>query len=141
MILLDTNVLSALLRPEQDIVVVNWLNRFDDTDLCTNAVSVFELRFGIARLPNSKRKSKLAGDLAIVLDEVLGNRVLTFNGEAAVAAADLRARRSRAGQSIDIADTLIAGIALANGYPIATRNGRHFADLAIDVIDPWAGQS
>ncbi len=138
MILLDTNVVSALLRPEWEPMVVEWLNGIADLDLCTTSVTLFELRFGIARLPSSRRKTKLAADVTLVLGRILGNRVLPFDDKAAVAAADLRARRFRAGKPIDVADTQIAGIALANRTPIATRNTRHFADLAIEVVDPWA---
>lgn len=138
MILLDTNVVSALLRPEREPLVVDWLNGFADTDLCTTSVTLFELRFGIARLPSSRRKTKLVADVNLVIDQILGNRVLPFDDKAAVAAADLRARRFRAGRPIDVADTQIAGIALANHTPIATRNTRHFADLAVEVVDPWA---
>ncbi len=138
MILLDTNVLSALLRLEREPTVVDWLNTLDETDLCTAAVSVFELRFGIERLPASRRRSKLDADFGIVLAHVIGNRVLPFDRDSAVAAAGLRARRGRSGKTIDVLDTQIAGIAIANECAVATRNVRHFADLAIELIDPWA---
>jgi toxin FitB len=140
MILLDSNVLSALLRPEQEPLLVDWLDGLAEDDLCTSAVCVFEVRFGIDRLPTSKRKSKMQSDLGLVLTHIIADRVLPFDVAAAIAAAELRAKRGKAGKSVDVPDTLIAGVALANNCAIATRNVRHFAGLTVDVINPWDPQ-
>jgi toxin FitB len=137
MILLDSNVLSALLRPEQDPLLVDWLDGLSEDDLCTSAICLFEVRFGIDRLPASKRKSKMQSDLGLVLTHIIANRVLPFDVVAALAAANLRANRRKAGKSADVPDTLIAGVAVANNCAIATRNVRHFAGFTIDVINPW----
>ena len=138
MILLDTNVVSALLRPEQEPKIVYWLNDISEGELCTSAVTLFELRFGIERMPASRRRAKLAADVDLIVEHILGNRVLGFDDRAAAAAASLRVRRKRSGGTIEVADTFIAGIAIAHACRIATRNRRHFSGLALEVIDPWA---
>jgi predicted nucleic acid-binding protein len=136
-IILDTNVLSALMRKLPDAAVVGWLDRQPAESIWITSVILFEARLGLALLPDGKRRAALASAFARVLEEDLQNRVLDFDTGAANEAAELAARRQRAGRPVDIRDTQIAGIALARHATLATRNGRHFADLEINVIDPW----
>ena len=137
MIILDTNVLSTLMRKLPDAAVVRWLDRQPAESIWITSVTLFEARLGLALLPDGKRRTALASAFARLLEEDLQNRILDFDTGAAIEAAELAARRQRAGRPIDIRDTQIAGIALARRATLATRNARHFADLKINVIDPW----
>lgn len=140
MIILDTNVLSALMRSKPEAVVVNWLDRQPAESVWITSITVFETRFGLALLPKGRRRQALEAAFAQLLEEDLQNRVLEFDSAAAVEAATLAAVRQRAGRTVDIRDTQIAGIALAHRAEIATRNVKHFADLTVRVIDPWNAQ-
>ena len=137
MSILDANVLSALMRKLPDAAVVGWLDRQPAESIWITSVTLFEARLGLALLPDGKRRPALASAFARLLEEDLRNRVLDFDTGAAIEAAELAARRQRAGGPVDIRDTQIAGIALARHATLATRNGRQFADLEINVIDPW----
>jgi len=136
-IILDTNVLSALMRRAPDAAVVGWLDRQPAESVWITSVTLFEARLGLALLPEGKRRAALVSSFARLLEEDLENRVLDFDTAAAIEAAELAAQRQRAGRPVDIRDTLIAGIVLARRAMLATRNARHFADLEIRVIDPW----
>ena len=140
MIILDTNVLSALMQRAPDAAVVGWLDRQAAESIWITSVTLFETRLGLALLPNGKRRASLVASFSRVLEQDLENRVLDFDAGAAVEAAELAARRRRAGRPVDIRDTQIAGIALARHAALATRNARHFADLEVSVIDPWRRQ-
>ena len=137
MIILDTNVVSALMRKAPDGAVIAWLDNQPAESIWITSVTLFEARLGLALLPDGKRRTALASAFARLLEEDLQNRVLDFDTGAAIEAAELAARRQRAGTPVDIRDTKIAGIALARRATLATRNARHFADLKINVIDPW----
>jgi toxin FitB len=136
-IVLDTNVLSALMRKTPDPAVVAWLDRQPSDSVWLTSVTVFEATLGIALLPKGRRQSdlKLAFDRA--LTEKLSNRVLVFDETAATIAAHLAADRQRAGRPVDLRDTLIAGIAQAHRATIATGNTKHFQGLDVPVVDPW----
>jgi len=136
-IILDTNVLSALMRSTPDLAVVAWLDRQAPASLWTTSITVFEARFGIALLTPGRRRRSLERSFALLLDQDLENRVLDFDVAAATAAAALAAARQRAGRPADMRDTQIAGIAMARRATLATRNIRHFTDLTVPVIDPW----
>ena len=137
MIILDTNVVSALMRKAPEGAVIAWLDRQPAESIWITSVTLFEALLGLALLPEGKRRTALASAFARLLEEDLQNRILDFDTGAAIEAAELAARRQRAGRPIDIRDTQIAGIALARRATLATRNARHFADLKINVIDPW----
>jgi toxin FitB len=137
-IILDTNVLSELMRTSPEVSVVTWLDRQPGDSVWLTSVTVFEARFGLGLLPKGRRRSALERAFARVLVEDLSNRVLDLDSAAATAAADLAAARQRAGRVVDLRDTLIAGIALARRATIATRNVRHFDGLDVPVVSPWA---
>lgn len=137
MIILDTNVLSALMRLEPDTAVVGWLDGQVAESIWITSITLFEARFGLALLPDGVRRQQLTARFDDLLASDLENRVLLFDQPAARQAADLAARRQRAGRPVDIRDTFIAGIALARKARIATRNIRHFDDLPSAVINPW----
>ena len=137
MIILDTNVLSTLMRKLPNAAVVRWLDRQPAESIWITSVTLFEARFGLALLPDGKRRATLVSAFARLLEEDLENRVLDFDTGAAIEAAELAAQRQRAGSPIDIRDTQIAGIALAQPRGLASRPVSNFADLKINVIDPW----
>jgi predicted nucleic acid-binding protein len=122
-IILDTNVLSAMMRKVPDAAVIGGSIASADS-IWNTSVTLFESRSGLALLPQSKRRTALVSAFARLLDEDLENRVLDFDGAAATEAAELAARRQRAGKPVDIRDTLIAGITLARRATLKTRNTR-----------------
>lgn len=137
MIILDTNVLSTLMQKEPERAVVAWVDRQPAESVWITSITLFETHLGLALLPAGRRQQTLQAAFAQLLEQDLENRVLDFDGAAAVEAAALAAERQRAGRPVDMRDTQIAGIALARRATLATRNVRHFADLKVPVVDPW----
>jgi toxin FitB len=138
MIILDTNVISALMRQGADPVVVGWLDSQPSESIWMTAVTVFEVHFGLELLARGRRRRQLEDEFARALDEDFEGRILPFEQSAARQAALIAARRRQAGRPIEIRDAQIAGIAAARRAALATRNTRHFADLEIALVDPWA---
>jgi predicted nucleic acid-binding protein len=139
-IILDTNVLSALMRTAPDAQVVNWLDGQPADSIWITSITVFEARYGLAILPRGRRRRALEEGFSRLLEEDLENRVLDFDAAAAASAGALAAVRRKAGRPVDLRDTQIAGIATARHATLATRNVRHFADLDVPVVDPWSGE-
>ena len=139
MIILDTNVLSALMLERPDPAALNWLDRQPSSSVWTTAITVLENRLGIARMPAGRRRANLEREFERIISDDLENRVLSFDEAAAGHAAVLMARREANGHPRELRDSMIAGIALARRATLATRNVRHFDDAGIDLIDPWAG--
>ena len=137
MIILDTNVLSALMRTAPEPAVVNWLDRQSAESIWITSITVFEAHLGVALLPKGKRQRALAEALDRLVSEDLGDRVLDFDVSAALEAAALAAARQGTGRPVDMRDTQIAGIALARKASIATRNVSHFEDLKVPILNPW----
>ena len=137
MIILDTNVLSALMQTEPDRAVVRWVDQQPADSVWLTSVTVFETRFGLALLPKGRRRTALERAFDSVLADDLSNRVADFDAIAAAEAARLAAERQRRGRTIDLRDTLIAGIAQARRATIATRNTAHFEGLEVPVVNPW----
>lgn len=137
MIILDTNVLSALMRAMPDVPVIDWLDHQPPESIWITSVTLFEARFGLNLLPKGRRRQALESAFDRLLEDDLENRVLDFDSAAATAAAVLAATRQKAGRPVDVRDTQIAGIALARRATLATRNVRHFRDLKVPVVDPW----
>lgn len=140
MIILDTNVLSALMRQVPEAPVVAWLDRQPAESIWITSITLFEARLGLALLPKGRRRQTLEAAFARLLEEDLENRVLDFDSAAATEAASLAAQRQKTGRTVDMRDTQIAGIALARRATLATRNARHFENLNVPVVDPWEVQ-
>jgi predicted nucleic acid-binding protein len=136
MIVLDTNVLSALMRQTPDKNVIVWLDKQPRTSIWTTAVTILEIRFGLQVMPLGKRRSLLIREFETVLDKI-GYRVAPFDAAAAQQAGDLMASRQKKGRPGDLRDTMIAGIVLVHHATLATRNMTHFEDLSVPVINPW----
>ena len=138
MIVLDTNVLSALMRRVPERAVVAWLDRQPAESIWTTSVTVFEVRFGIAILPDGDRREVLASAFDRMLAEDLCGRVLDFDGAGAQAAASIAAHLRSVGRPVDMRDLQIAGIVAARRATLATRNARHFGETGIAIVDPWS---
>jgi len=137
MIILDTNVLSALMLSVPDQAVLNWLDRQPESSVWTTTVTLMELRYGVQSMPAGHRQEKMSRELEAVLREEIEGRYAVFDLPAAEQAAELMTQRKRKGRPIDHRDTMIAGIALALRATLATRNTAHFTDLSVPVINPW----
>jgi toxin FitB len=136
MIILDTNVLSALMRQTPDKNVIVWLDKQPRTSVWTTSVTILEVRFGLQIMPLGKRRSLLIQAFEAVLDKI-GYRVAPFDAAAAQQAGDLMASRQKKGRLGELRDTMIAGIVLAHHATLATRNTTHFEDVSVPVINPW----
>ena len=138
MIVLDTNVLSALMRTAPEASIIRWLDGQPARSIWITSITLFEARFGLALLPAGKRRGAMTEALDRLIEVDLENRVLDFDASAASEAASLAARRQKAGRPVDFRDIQIAGIVLARRATLATRNVRHFQDTKLVVVDPWA---
>jgi predicted nucleic acid-binding protein len=137
MIVLDTNVLSALMRDAPDPAVVEWLDSLPAESIWTTSVTVFEIRTGIEQLTPSRRRTKLEEMFAQLLDEDLDGRVQSFDLAAAIAAGPIAASQRKAGRTVEVRDVQIAGIAASRRATVATRNIRHFDGAGVDLMNPW----
>lgn len=138
MILLDTNVLSALMQREVDPVVVEWLDSQPYESIWTTSITVFEVRFGLEILASGRRRRLLEDAFRTMLEEDFEGRIVSFDEAAAQSAGQIAAERRRLGRTIEIRDVQIAGIAAARRAALATRNVRHFEGVGLELIDPWS---
>jgi predicted nucleic acid-binding protein len=138
MIVLDTNVVSELMRDVPAELVVGWVDRQPSVDLHLSAITVAELLYGVARLPEGRRKTELARLIEAMLSDDFDHRVVAFDETAAAHYADIVVRRERAGRPISTADAQIAATCRSHGAALATRNVDDFADTGVTVNDPWA---
>ena len=136
MVILDTNVLSALMLESPDHKVVAWLDRQPRVSVWISSVTVFEIQFGLQVLTGGKRRSQLMHAFDALLDAIDG-RVVAFDASSAQLAAELKASRRKKGHSGELRDTMIAGIALAHHATLATRNTKHFNDSLVPLVNPW----
>ena len=135
MIVLDTNVISEPLKSMPEPKVMAWLDEQADETLFITAISRAELRFGVLKLPDGKRKSALAAQIERVLD-LFKERTLDFDIAASDKLAEIAARRELAGKPAVAPDAYIAACAAARGFAVATRNVRHFEPTGVRVINP-----
>ena len=140
MIVLDTNVLFEPLKAMPAQKVVEWLDNQSAETLYITAISRAELRVGVLRLANGKRKNALAAQVERVL-ELFRDRTLDFNSAAADKLAEIAAECEKKGKRALAPDAYIAACAAANGFAVATRNVNHFKDLGVRLIDPWRSTS
>ncbi|MEW6025544.1 MAG: type II toxin-antitoxin system VapC family toxin [Pseudomonadota bacterium] len=138
MILLDTNLISEPLRAAPEPRVVAWLDAQPLETLFLSVVTVAELRYGVARLPNGRRRKALVERLETQVLPAFASRILAFDLPATQAYADLMAKAQAAGQPIGQAFGLIAAIARTHGMTVATRDTAPFAAAGVSVIDPWS---
>lgn len=137
MIILDTNVVSELMRPEPAPQVATWVRSRDRRELRTTSITLAEIRYGIARLPDGRRKQVLL-DTADEIFQTFSDQVLPVDEAAAEHYAIIASARERAGKPIPGFDALIAAVCRSRGAALATRNLPHFDGTGIEVMDPWA---
>lgn len=138
MIVLDTNILSALMQRRADPTVVAWLDELPADSIWTTSITVLEIRFGLLLLADGRRRRQLEHAFSAVLDDDFEGRVLPVDATSAQAAAVIAAGQRRRGRPVEIRDVLIAGIATARKATLATRNTRHFGGLGLRLVNPWS---
>lgn len=139
MIVLDTNVLSELMRQPPDTGVLTWLDAQTGGELFLTAITVAEILYGIARLPDGQRKVNLQDAAMAMFTVDFGGRILPFSEQAAVVYAEVVAGRERLGRPISMADAQIAAICRLNAAALVSRNVKDFDGLGLELINPWVG--
>ncbi len=141
MIILDTNVISEIMRPEPDAGVKAWLATQDPLALAVTSITVAEIQRGIVRLPKGKRRMGLENRFAAFIEASFAGRLLVFDKSAAYACGEVSARREQKGLHADAVDMMIAGIVAATKGSLATRNITDFNECGILLINPWRPES
>lgn len=137
MMVWDTNVVSELMRPAPSERVVEWTDRQPVDEVFITAITVAELLYGIGRLPTGRRRSELSELFGDMITQDFEQRVLAFDGVAAAHYADIVVERERIGRPISMADAQIAAICRSHDATVATGNVDDFADVGVDVVNPW----
>ena len=136
MIVLDTNVLSALMRNVPDPRVASWMDRQPQSSIWTNSITILEIQTGLQIMPPGKKRVSLSEDFERLLDRI-DHRIAAFDEHAARLAAELTGLRQKKGRVGELRDTMIAGIVLAHRATLATRHTAHFQDAGIPLVNPW----
>ncbi|WP_062208498.1 type II toxin-antitoxin system VapC family toxin [Aureimonas sp. AU12] len=136
MIIVDTNVVSEMMRARPDPLVEAWFGTRRAADFTITVVTLYELLHGTKRMSPSAERRRLEAMVRSLVPNAVG-RVVDLDGEAAEAAADIQVRRQSAGRPIQLADALIAGIVRRHDAVLATRNIRDFVDTGISLVNPW----
>lgn len=137
MIVLDTNVLSELMRPRPDDRVLAWVDSLPIAELGTTAINAAELRHGVARLAPGHRGDALTAAVREVLDGDFRGRIAPFDAGSAIEFAAVVSARESGGRPIAVADAQIAAICRQLGAPLATRNVQDFDNTDLEIVDPW----
>lgn len=135
-IILDTNVISALMEEHKNPIITEWIQGFEEQDLWLTSTSVAEILFGIAIMPQGHRRATLAVAAAMILERFDG-RILSFEVGSAILFAGLAAERRKRGLSIEVEDGQIAAICRQHGATLATRNTRDFLHTGVELVNPW----
>ena len=137
MIVLDTNVVSALMRVLPDKALLDWVDDQPSSSLWTTSITVMEIRFGLEILPAGRRREAMTESFEAMLESKIEGRVASFDSAAARCAAELMALRRVKGRPVELNDTMIAGIVVSTRATLATRNTSEFEDLSLPVVNPW----
>ena len=137
MIVLDTNVISELMRAEPHPAVLGWVARQPRALLHTTYINQAEILYGIAALPEGRRRAALAAAAAAMFAEDFAGRILPFEAAAAARYGDIVVARRQAGNPVEGFDALIAATALGAGASVATRDTAGFAGCGLTLVDPW----
>jgi hypothetical protein len=140
MIVLDTNVISEVVRPAPSAKVITWLNEQNSVDLCVTTITLGEISYGIEALPTGRRRSALATALDQFVDRAFSDRVLVFDRESAREYGQIMADRRRLGRPLAAPDGQIAAITRRHRFQLATRNIKDFDECGIGLINPFADQ-
>ncbi len=137
MIVLDTNVVSELMRAKPDARVMAWFEQQPSAGLFTTSLTQAEIFYGLALLPDGQRRQALMATARLMFDEDFAGRILPFDVEAASIYPEIAAGRRQIGKPISQFDAQIAAIVRSRGARLASRNMRDFSDCGITVVDPW----
>lgn len=137
MIVMDTNVVSEIVKPSPSPAVIAWFSTQRPHDLYTTTITQAEILYGIELLPKGHRRAALQSAMAKVFDQTFAGRVLPFDEGSAYAFAMIAAKHRLSGRTIGELDSQIAGIALSRGAPLATRNVADFEGSGVELINPW----
>jgi predicted nucleic acid-binding protein len=137
MILIDTNVISEIMKLAPSEVVVKWLNDQRSSTLYVSAVTIGEIEYGLRILPEGRRRMQLKERFERFVSLAFAQRVLTYDERAARIYGEIMGLRKEIGRPMSILDGQIAAVARANGFMVATRNTSDFQDCGIELIDPF----
>jgi hypothetical protein len=137
MIVLDTNVISEFMGPAPEQRVAQWMDLQSRSSVWTTSINVYEIRSGLLAMPDGKRRAALVMKFEQLLQSGLEGRILDFDSDSALRAAELSVDRRRRGRPVDARDTMIAGIVIASHATLATRNVKHFEEIAPSLVNPW----
>jgi len=140
MIVLDTNIISEIMKVAPCEKVMCWVNEQDTNQLFITTITIAEISYGLVKLPLGKRRSTLENTFNHIILNIFKYRILSFDEPAAYLFGEIMARRKKLGRPIAIPDGQIASIARANWATIATRNNRDFIDCGLDVINPFVNE-
>jgi len=138
MVVLDTNVISEMMKSPPANAVVHWYKTMSRRVLYTTAITCGEILAGIEMMPKGRKRTGLAREAHAMFGDEFENRILVFDQRAAEHYADIVGTRKRLGRRIEPIDAQIAAIARAHGMGLATRNVTHFADCSVDIVNPWS---
>ena len=137
MIILDTNVISELMREEPHKNVKAWIAVHKPANLSLTTIAIAEIQRGLARLPKGKRRNLLGNNFSIFVKDAFGGRILSFDEKAAYIYGGIAAKREKEGFNTDAVDLMIAAIVKSQNASIATRNTKDFEGCGIKIINPW----
>ena len=137
MIVLDTNVLSELARPQPEPAVVDWVDGYESVEFVITALTAAEIRAGVALLPPGRRQREVGQRMETLLTETFSGRILAFDVDSTAHYASILATRRRIGRLIGSMDAQIAAVCAQHESALATRNTDDFTELGLTLIDPW----
>jgi len=137
MIIVDTNIVTEVMKDSPTHAVVSWLNDQETSTLFLTSITIGEVRYGLRIMPQGRRRLRLEQGFERILAEAFAGRVLPFDEEAARHYGDVMGRRKEIGRPVGVLDGQIASIARANGCAVATRNVKHFVECGIEIINPF----
>lgn len=137
--LLDANVISELMRPAPNESVLAWLDGAGVKSLATASPVIWEVRYGLATMPEGRRQAGLEEKFEELLDSLFSERIAVFRVEEAVACADIMAAKRALGESLDghLPDAMIAACAITSGLAAVTRNEMEFRNTGVEIVNPW----
>ncbi len=138
MIILDTNVVSALMELVPNVKVVSWLDRQPRISIWITSITMLEIQRGVMTLPGGRKRLRLGSEFEELISGRFDGRIASFDQAAASATAALIVSREKKGKNYDLEDGMLAGIVLSRHATIATRNTRHFDDLSCNILSPWS---
>ncbi|PSO51039.1 MAG: VapC toxin family PIN domain ribonuclease [Cyanobacteria bacterium SW_9_44_58] len=137
MIILDTNVISEVMRPQPNFQVISWLREYPVEELAITAVSIAEISYGLKRLPEGRRRNSLQWRFQMFIAQGFKDRIFPFDEKAAEVYADIVVNRQQQGKPIEVMDAMIVAIALIKTANLATRNVSDFQNCGLELINPW----